>query len=305
MLTVSLIGPSVVHANDFDDFQAARSAYERHQYDDAARRLESMVGGGVPRVQDRTLVNECRELLAATYLFLNRRSESEEQFTELLRADDTYEIDSHQFPTAVVEVFQGVRARYLAEREAQRRAERERLERENQRTIQRLYLQQERMARLEALARETRIETTNSRALALLPFGVGQFRNDQRRLGVAFAVLEATLTVLSFATWGWHRWLRGEVQTVPAEDADRFNRLERAARLSNQTISATLAIVAISGVIQAQAAFVPTRVRSGTRPLPDDLPEIELEPEVAPPETPGVEAQIGIGIGNLTLRLRF
>lgn len=287
-------------ADDFEDFQAARTAYEAHEYADAARQLESMVGGAVPRVQDRTLINESRELLAATYLFLRREDDAREQFLALLRVDDTYEVDSHQFPTAVVDLFRDVRTAFLAEREREREEERDRLERENRDAVQRMLRQQERMARLEELAQEVRTERQNSRLLALLPFGVGQFQNGQRRLGLTFAVLESALTVLSFATWGWHRWVANHADRV-----ENFTTLERTSRLMNQTLMATLGIVAIAGIVQAQAAYVPVVTRVERRPLPDDLPEMEPMGEPAPAPATQVEASVGVGVGTLQLHLAW
>lgn len=288
--------PASARADELADFEAAREAYDEQRYADTIARLEAMVGGEVPAIQNEVLVLESRKYLGAAYIWEGRREEAETQFRLLLQADETYQVDPLAFPAAIVDVFREVRQRYLQERADAERERRERLERLNRERIQRMLRQQERMSRLEELATEQVVEERNSRGLALVPFGVGQFRNGNRRLGITLALGEAALVAGSLAFWGWHRWLRGQVDEVTPAERDRFERLERSARIGNQLFTALFATVTLAGILEAQINYVPVRTETRERPLPDDLPEVE------PPE---LELEVGVGPGSAELRLRF
>jgi tetratricopeptide (TPR) repeat protein len=292
-----VLAGSPARADEIDDFEAARRSYEAQTYGDAARRLEAMIGGEVPAIESEILVLEARKYLAATYLFLGRRDAASEQFRLLLRQDPTYQLDPLGFPAAVLEVFSEVRTELDAARARDEEERRQRLEQLRRERLETLLQREARLTRLLELARTETVETRASRAVATLPFGIGQFQNGHATWGRAFAATELTLVIFSAATWGWHRWLRGQVDEVPPNEADRFRRQERAARITNQLSMSLLGAVMLAGILDAHLRFVPLRTRTRERELPPDL---ELTPE--PPE-PSLE--VGLGPGGASLRLRF
>ena len=282
-----LAKPATVRADQFADYQFALSAYSEGDYGEARDRFEALL----PSLRDPTLVTQSRQYLAASFVHLNRPDDAREQFLALLREDGDFALPRHDFSTAVYQVFQAAQRAHreeLARRERDEQAERERLRRMR---LERMLRERERMARLEQLASEMLVEQRNSRALALLPFGVGQFRNGNRGLGMGFAISESFLFVGSLMTWGWHRYLRG----LEPEDRGSFNTRERSVRITNQVVTGVLAGIALAGILEAQIRFKAVIRETRPRELPDDLPDLEADPEL----------EIGLGPGTASVRLRF
>ncbi|MEM9074451.1 MAG: hypothetical protein AAGE52_38510 [Myxococcota bacterium] len=291
LLGLQLAGPVPVFAGQLEDFQFAESAYDAGQYQQAAQRFEALL----PSLTSDILIRESRVYLAASYVHLDNAPAAENQFQALLQTNHEYRIEEHRFSGAVVATFNDVRDRFLEELREREAADAQRREQLRQLQIERLLRQQERLQRLEELAQEETVERQNSRAIALLPFGAGQFQNDQRSLGIGLAVTEAFLFAGSMATWAWHRWLRG--QTVTDDGRSDFNQRERIARISNQVVTGLFAAIAIGGIIEAQVRFRPVIRETRRRELPGDLPEID-------PDT-GPEVSFGVGLGTGHLEIRF
>lgn len=284
-------------ADEIDDFEAARRSYEAQTFSDAARRLEAMIGGEVPALESDVLVLEARKYLAATYLFLNRREQAAEQFRLLLHQEPTYQLDPLGFPAAVLSLFDEVRTELEIARAREEQERLARLEQLRRDRLETLLAREARLARLQALARQETVETRASRLIATLPFGLGQFQNGHATWGRVFAATETTLLAFSVATWAWHRWLRGQVDEVLPNEADRFVRQERAARISNQLSMGLFGAVVLAGMLDAHLRFVPTRTRTRERPLPPDL-------HLGPSEEP-LAVELGVGLGGATFRLRY
>jgi len=286
------LAPSTVRADEIEDFEQARQAYEGQDFERAVTLFESMVGGASPRIRNPILILEARKYLAAAYLFVDRREDAEEQFAALLRADSAYELDRYAFPGAVNTLFQEVKeeiADELAEAERQRREADERLRRE---ALERDIAQQARMARLEELARQEVIEDRNSRLVATVPFGVGQFQNNHITLGRFFAVSEATLVAGTFATFGVHQWAKNQVDDFPNSRA-RLERIGTAMRGLNYAFFGLTAALVVIGIIDSHVRFVPVHREVRERELPEDLTER------------GPSATLSLGAGSLQLRLDF
>lgn len=297
-LVAVLVGTSgTAHADEIDDFEAARRSYEAQTFSDAARRLEGMIGGEVPAVESEVLVLEARKYLAATYLFLNRRDEAAEQFRLLLQQEPTYQLDPLGFPAAVLSLFDEVRTELELARAREEQERLNRLEQLRRDRLETLLAREARLARLQALARQETVETPASRLVATLPFGLGQFQNGHVTWGRVFAATETTLLTLSVATWAWHRWLRGQVDEVLPNEADRFVRQERTARITNQLSMGLFGALVLAGMLDAHLRFVPTRTRTRQRSLPPDL---NLDPA-----EPAPSVELGVGLRGATLRLRF
>ncbi len=243
---------TVVHADDLRDFERARRAYEDASYRRAASMFEALVGGEVPRIRNPALILESRKYLGASYLLLRRTEDAERQFGLLLQEDSSYRLDPVRFPKAVQETFDRVRAR--VERE-QKRAEAEAARREEaqRRAELRRLAQQNEQLRQEAQGQTT--EHQNSRLVATIPFGVGQLQNQHRNLGLTLAIVQGILAAGSLATF-WSHWIVRR-RDVPEVDQDRFRRLARSLRISNQTITGTLAAIMLAGIIDAHVRFRP------------------------------------------------
>lgn len=262
-------------ANDFEDFERARSAYESQEYARAANLFNALAGGDVPQLTNRSLVLESKKYLGASYLFLGKIAQAEQEFTRLLRMDPDYLLDPLAFPQEVQRLFARVKTQLEAERRAseeERRREEERLHREHTERTER---ERKRWARLHELAQTETVREVRSRWLALVPFGAGQFQNGHASLGAVLAVSEGSLLALSLVTYVLHDHLRG--QTPGGDDIQDARLAEQGFRYTNQISFALFAIIAVTGVIDAQVRFQDSYAYERKRPLPPDLaPELSL-----------------------------
>ncbi len=256
-------------ADELSDFEAARRSYDKQSYAKAAKGLESLVGGAVPRARNPVVRLEARKYLGATYLFLGKDEAAREQFRLLLEEDPGYDIDPVAFPEAVVSTFREVQRDVKAELARKEALEAARTQRERADELEELIRQQQRIQALEELATTETVEKRNSRWIAALPFGIGQFQNENRKLGIMFAVTESAFLAASIATFIGHNSLRDE---NPAEsELERARRVERALRIGNWVSVGALLSFYVAGVIEAEVRFKPVIRSTRKRELPEEL----------------------------------
>jgi tetratricopeptide (TPR) repeat protein len=283
-----------VAADELSDFESARRNYDKQNYAKAARGLESLVGGAVPRATNPVVRLESRKYLGATYLFLGKKEAAREQFRSLLDEDPEYDIDPVAFPEAVVQTFQEVQKEVAAERARKDALEAVRRKRERSDEVEELIRQQERIRALEELAAVETVEKVNSRWIAALPFGIGQFQNQDRPLGIMFAVTESAFLVASIATFIGHNSLRDE-NPAPSE-IERARRVERALRIGNWVSVGAFLSFAVAGVIEAEVRFKPVIRTTRKRELPEDTQS---------PQTTGPQIRLELGLTGGKMRLDF
>jgi len=301
-----------VAADELSDFESARRNYDRRNYAKAARGLESLVGGVVPRAANSVVRLEARKYLGATYLFLGKSEAAREQFRSLLEEDPDYDIDPVAFPEAVVQTFQEVKREVSAERARKDALEAARRKRERSNEVEELIRQQQRIQMLEELAAAETVEKVNSRWIAALPWGIGQFQNEDRKLGIMFAVTESAFMAASIATFIGHNSLRDE-NPAPSEtfighnslrdenpapsEIERATRVEKALRIGNWVSVGAFLSFAIAGVVEAEVRFKPVIRTTRKRELPDDIE--------TPPQTTGPQIRLELGLTGGKMRLEF
>jgi len=266
-------------ASDFDDFEAARSAYESADYAIAAQRFEKLGGGDTPRLTNRSLLLETKKYLGASYLFLGKLQKAEAEFERLLRLDPQYILDPLAFPEEVQRQFSRVKARLDSERRVAEEEQRREQERLSRKESERIEGEQKRWARLTALAQEERVLQQRSRWIALMPCGIGQVQNGHASLGAVLAVSEVSLLLVSLVSWGVHENLRGV--NPDASERDEYHLTERVSRYTNQLSLGLFGVIAITGIIDAQVRFEGDSARTRKRVLPPDLrdpPRLTLSP---------------------------
>jgi tetratricopeptide (TPR) repeat protein len=265
--------PGEARANDFDQFQNARVAYESLNYALAADLFQGLLATAAP-ADRRPVVIESRKYLAAAYLFLGRKPEAEAQLEQLLRAAPDYVLDPLAFPDEVARTFATVKKRLERQQmqDQQARAREDATKRGQQELAVRQ--QRDRLQRLIELASTQRVEEVRSRWIAMVPFGVGQFQNDHNGLGLVLAVSEGALLAISVTSFFLHESLRGQVPTADMRDNARL--AEATFRYTNQLSAGLFAVLAVTGVIDAQVRFVPSRSYDERRPLPPDLLKLQV-----------------------------
>lgn len=284
------LAPSRARADALADFSEAEAAYRDQRYAQASTILEGVIATADTDSVDRAVLLESRKYLAACYLFLGRATDADRQFELLLAQEPDYRVDAAVFPREVVDRFEAVRRRFEAERAREREAAVAEAEARLAAERQRLEEERARYEELFQIAATSVVLRENSRVVAALPFGIGQFQNRRRRLGRFFAVAESLALGMYVGSYAWHQSLR-DVQT---EDELRWLNSLQALRIINWTAGAMFLSLAITGSVEAEVNFVPTRSSSIPRPIPE-----RLAPNVRP------VTRLGITPTALFLRVDF
>ncbi len=275
--------PGAARADGRAEIEKARAAYLARNYAEGETRLRALVDPKTG-LKEPGLVTQARMYLGAVLLAQGHRDQATELFEKLILEDPAFEPDPLSFPGDVINTFFDVRAqlqeriRSAAQNAARLEAER-RVKAEDERRRQEAWL-----ANVKRLAQEEKITVRNSRLVALLPFGAGQFQNGDKILGWTLLASEASLVVgmgVTVPLFAYAQDRAGEEQR--AGDLDRKAQLykDRAEniRIVNLSFAGALLAIAVSGIVQANLAYVPETMETKKRPLP---PLSRLSPIVAP-----------------------
>ena len=175
------------------DLEKAHNAYVAHQFPEAEARLRALLDPASGSLVNADDVADARMYLGATLVSERRPEEAQATFTQLLTDKPDYQPDALRVSLDAIDAFTDARTRardklatLQADRVRKAQEERARAEAERQRQARRL-------AMLEQLASTERVTERGSRWVALVPFGVGQFQNNQRGLGWTLLVSEGLL----------------------------------------------------------------------------------------------------------------
>jgi len=288
-----LLGASVGRADDAQELELAKNRFNAGQYEEAHQQFERLLQPSLPpcdkgqsgacRLTDADLIERTRVLDAASLMALTRPALADAQIEAVLRQNPAYAPSPALFPQEVVDRFTEVRGRLredldkVAEQQAHEALKR-RLADQQSRDAQEKWI-----AELHRLAGQERRIDVNSRWVALIPFGVGQYQNGDTRLGALFTttgvLLAASLVtsgVVAQSYAGFDRTLCTSRECL----ADVESKFTTASLLNHVSFGALLG-VAVAGIVQSQIAFVPERVTAIPRPIPQRptiAPTISLDP---------------------------
>lgn len=283
----------VARADVLADFDAASVAYREQRYPVAASAFEAIIATAANNPTDQAIALEARKYLAACYLFLERPADTDRQFERLLEADPTYRIDPAVFPSEFVERFENVRRRIDAARLAELEAQLDGAQAEIARQRAVLELDVDRYRSLYDFASSSLVVRRNSRLVAVLPFGIGQFQNGARRRGRWFAITEGIALAGYVGGYIWRRAIEDEIPAL--DQQSNWQRQMTGSLVLNWSSGITFLTLAVAGAIEAEANFVPTMQTSRPREVPEPLR----------PEAPAVQAEVRVSPLGGSLRLRF
>ena len=289
VVTAWLFGPGVgsgagsgeARADALSDLEKAHNAYVAHKYADAETRLRALLDPATGTLRDPDTVADARMYLGASLLAEGKKADAAAVFEQLLRDKPDYQPDPLRVTLQATDALIDARSRLreelaatMAEKVRQAQEDKARLEADRQKAAQRL-------AMLEKLASEETVVERHSRWLALVPFGVGQIQNGQTGLGIGFLVVESLAAVGSVVGQGF--LLYNENQTNDAVRTGNATAAGYHARAQDAYVAGTLftagfALVAIAGIIHAEATFVPAHTEVRRRPLP----ELSIAPTILP-----------------------
>lgn len=270
-------------ADAVSDLEKAHNAYVAHKYDDAEARLRALLDpSSATPLTDADHIADARMYLGASLLAHGKKADAEGVFEQLLRDKPDYQPDSLRVTLQAIDALIDVRSRMReelasiqAERVKQAQEQKAKADAERQNAVLRL-------AMLEKLASEETVVETSSRWIALVPFGIGQFQNRQTALGWTFLASESLLIAGSAISQVVGIYNVNQMNDASASGdvirAKGYHDRAVAAFYTTDSFTAGFALVAIAGIIHAQATFVPEHVEVRARPLP----QVSLAPFLLP-----------------------
>jgi hypothetical protein len=285
------VGQEVPEERLSDEAELARvvSIVEAAKYEECDARLSKLLDPQGPNPLRKPEVVETARIYHATCLIgLGKDAQADEPLRAAIRKNPQMRApDSLLFPPRVVDRFLRVREQLYAEL---RRAEQETIERaqrEAKAKQQRDNDQWAKMLLLERLARQEVVVQENSRFVALLPLGVGQFQNGNTTLGFVFLGSEVMLgaaAIASTAVYGTIKQKADRYQAQGLSVAEDVN-----GRLKDWHQALTLTTygflgIAVLGIVEGQISFVPEVKRIRQRLLPKQPKEqaaVSVRPDVS------------------------
>jgi hypothetical protein len=309
-LVLLVIAPRA-RADEAQELELGKNRFDAGQYEDAVKRFTTMLDPSVApceksapkksgrcRLTDKLLIERARAFLAASLIALGRGADADIHIETLLRVNPGYAPNPALFPSEVIDRFTEVRARIRAELEAITR-------KEDDAALQKRLAQQKAEAdekrwldAIQKLAGEERVVQKNSRFIAALPFGVGQFQNGQTGLGWFFLVSEAATGAAAIALAGVHGYYVSADRKATNADGELVDTnfvdsvIQTSASL-NQIAFGTWAALAVAGIIHAQVTFVPETSSVVKRPIPKRPVRPQVSAAVSP--VPGGAGVLVVG----------
>ena len=296
VLFAASLAAAPARADDAAELERGKSSYDAGRYAEGVERFRELLNpASTNALRDPTAVERARAYYAACLIALGRAEEADAEIEKIIRNNPVYSPDPVAFPGKVMDRFIEIKSRLKGEIEAafRARAAAEAAAKAKAEREQREYIEA-----LQQLARTETVVVRNSRWIAMVPFGAGQFQNGQEVLGYTFLIAEAALAVASITSSVIYQGLNADYTRARFGDAaqdpgtvnhDKFMSDTALARSVNHYTTAALGVVALTGILHAQLTFVPEFRETRVRPLP------------APP--PSLTPKVGAGPSGLFLGL--
>jgi hypothetical protein len=274
-----------------DEAELARvvGLVEAAKYEECAARLSHLLDPASPHpLVDPQIVETARIYHATCLVGLGKDEQADEPLRAAIRKNPQMRApDSLLFPPRVVDRFLKVREQLYAELRATEQKAIERAQREAAAKQKRDNEQWAHMLSLERLARQEVVVHKNSRYLALVPAGVGQFENGNVPLGFTFLGSEAVLGAAAITSLAVFSNLNTQAARyeargqAPASDVNgRLTDWHLALTVSTYTLLGVAAV----GIVEAQLSFVPEvrHVRERPQPKPpSERTSLSITPDFA------------------------
>lgn len=291
MAGIVLACAGTARADPLADYEHARNDYDAGRYGQAAERFQALIEPGGSAAGDPVLLEQSRIYYAACLIALGRGAESDREIRAILLANPAARPDPVVFPRGVVDRFTDVREKIRAELNAKAIADAKKKRDEEERARAARLAEKARLQQLEALAGQELHVVHNSRWIASLPFGVGQFQNRQPVAGWLLLTGEAALAATTIVTSTLKESY--EAQGFDAGvDRPELNRRVSTLKIVNWASFAGFLGLAAFGVGHAHLTYVPEFRTVRQRPLPPP-------PAVYSPVAPAVGLLPGGGFMGL------
>lgn len=314
---------SVARASGDQELDVARTRLEAGQYAEAVerfRRLLDPTADKCPegpaltpsgcRLVEPELALAARGYLVVALVATERIAEARVEVEKVLRTSPTFSPSPTIFPQRAIDLFIEARGRLADElAEIMRKRAAEDFQKGEDR--KRKDLAREKYIRdLEDLASRETVVSKGSRLIAMIPFGVGQFQNDNIGLGVTFGASQVLAGGTAIVTSAIYQNLvkraaehgsapAAPTPGVPEETIDEAEFTQQLQTLQAVNIVAfgVFALSAVVGIVEAQVSFVDEVKTERKRKIPPRpafrvTPGPRLDPGPATATT-GIDAGIG------------
>ena len=194
----------VAAANPSQDLALARSQFERGQYRKVVDVLTPQLYPR-PQLREEDELKEAHYLLAVAHFFLDQRDKARQEFTALLFLDPKKDLDPAVESPEVYAFFEGIKSELRTKLEELRKQQ-EKAEADKGQPVQERVI--------------TKTITVSSPLSNFVPFGYGQFRNDQAAKGTFFLISQSLTGATSLVLFSFQAVQYGIPSKVPPEDKD-------------------------------------------------------------------------------------
>ena len=272
ILLVAALVAFPVPALAADDLPTARAAFEYGQYEKARGIAEALIARGALAKEEDLL--EAHRIVGLAHFYSrhpDRLDRAERAFLQLLSIDPDYRLDPFFTPPAAVTFVEDVRRKYEKDLEPIReQRQKMRAAQRAQEEMRRKLVEQARREEEQARPQKIRLVQKRHFPVVFLPFGAGQFQNDEPKLGLAVATVQVVAGLASVVGYAAIEGLRQPSGGFTRGDLATANTLDVV-----KWVSAGVFYVAWGyGVADAWSKFTPETVR-----------EVEVAP-AAPPDAP-------------------
>ncbi len=247
----------MAQAQQLEALSEAKQAYVEQRHEQAVLQFRQLL----TQTTDTPIVLECRKYLAASLLFLGKKQPAQAEYLAILEMDPEYTLDPLAFPNDVLFFFEKIKYEWNEDRQAARD---EQAQQEQLREQELVRLRAENIV-LREMAENPTFEHKNSRLIASIPFGVGQFQNEDPITGWAVVIISSVLAAGSITTAILHNSLNNQIEGA---DPEKFDRVEQTLRYSNWGFTAAFVTFALGGILDAHLHFVPSRKITTRRTIP-------------------------------------
>lgn len=185
------------------EVEIARALYDAGKYAEALQRATDALGLANFTDGQRLKLHELAGLSAFN---LGDTRAAQASFLNLLKLNPDFILDPFAVPPPAIKLFDQVRKENASELSMVRQQIALRLEQQKREQAERERLakeQEERRRRAEEAATEITLRTVEKRSMLVnfIPFGAGQFQQERVGWGVAFAVSEGVMAILSIVSY--------------------------------------------------------------------------------------------------------
>ena len=237
-------------ANPSQDFVQGKNAYLYGDYPAVVAKIAPLVEPRI-RLMDPDELARAYELLGLSYFYLDRREDARRVFEKLVRFRPDQQLNPVLVPPPAVAFYTEIRDQLAdeiaLEREAlrQQKAEREAQQRKANQILVEVEIRR------------------NSKLVAMLPFGAGQFQNDEPTLGSVLLGTEVLSIGVSTGLFLSIQSLRLDMGTFAREDVARARNMYTGMWISGGIAAALI----VGGVVHALINFEErVEVHRSTRP---------------------------------------